>query len=78
MSSDSEDPITPTDDVELDPPPARPELPADPEAPVADALEQATEVTAGWRMDRVSRGLEVPEADAIDQALSAPDFDEDD
>jgi len=77
MPTNNEEPITPTDDVEVDPPPSPPELPADPEAPVADALEQATEVSGGWRMDRVSRGIEVPEADAIEQALVPPDFDED-
>jgi hypothetical protein len=75
-----DEPLPPTDDDSVFPEPARPEPSGDPEAPVADAIEQAAEVTPGWRVGRRSHHFEVPDADAIDQALEVPltDFPEND
>jgi hypothetical protein len=56
--------------------PAPPERPQDPEAPERDALEQTAEVSPGWRVGPMDRGLEVPESDAIDQAMEIPDPDD--
>jgi hypothetical protein len=67
-----DDPLPPTDEEAVLPEPAVPEPSADPEAPVADALEQAAEVTPGWRVGRRSHDFEVPDTDAIDQALEVP------
>jgi hypothetical protein len=72
MSTD-DDAALPTDDEPVDPEPDRPHPSVDPEAPEPDALDQAREVNPGWRVGRVSRGIEVPEADAIDQATEIPD-----
>jgi hypothetical protein len=69
---EGDEPLRPTDDEPVEPAPAPPEAPSDPEVPVADAIEQAAEVTPGWRVDRRSHDFEVPEADAIDQALEVP------
>lgn len=70
--------LEPTDDEPVTPLPSQPDQPLDLEAPVADALEQAHEVTPGWRIERVTRDPEVSEADALDQALSVPLDDEED
>jgi hypothetical protein len=71
-------PLAPTDDEPVSPAPAPPDQPLDPEAPLADALDQAQEVAPGWRFEGVTRDSEVSEADALDQALAAPLDDEDD
>jgi hypothetical protein len=44
----------------------------DPEAPEADALDQAREVVPGERRRSVSRAIDAPEADAIEQAMEIP------
>lgn len=51
-------------------------LPPDPEAPEADALEQAEEVTPGPGPADVPGNPEVPEADAWEQSIEVP-FDDD-
>ena len=53
------------------------ELPADrvridPEAPEADALDQAREVAPGERRGPVSRAIDASDADAIEQAIEVP------
>ncbi len=49
-----------------------------PEVPDADAQEQAVEIAPpGGIPDPPDRGLEVPEADAIEQAQPAPLVDDD-
>jgi len=53
------------------------DLPLDPEAPEADALDQRREVVDEGDAE-VSRGLEVPEADALDQSRAVPTDDEPD
>jgi hypothetical protein len=67
-----DDSFPPTDDEPVDPEPAPPSLTRDSEAPVADVIEQTREVLPGWRVSRVSDDPEVPENDAIDQALEVP------
>ena len=47
-------------------------MPADPEVPEADALEQAREVEPGVVSLPPSRDPEVPEADALEQAAEVP------
>jgi hypothetical protein len=69
---EGDQPLPPTDDEPVLPEAAPSEPPGDPEVPVADAIQQATEVTPGWRVGRTSHDFEVPEADAIDQALEVP------
>jgi hypothetical protein len=44
----------------------------DPEAPEADALDQAREVVPGQHRGRVSRAIDAPDADAIEQATEVP------
>jgi hypothetical protein len=44
----------------------------DPEAPEADALDQAREVVPGPRRGVVSRAIDAPDADAIEQATEVP------
>jgi hypothetical protein len=44
----------------------------DPEVSEADALDQAREVAPGERRTRVSRAVDAPEADAIEQAIEEP------
>jgi hypothetical protein len=67
------DPDNP-DDADL----AEAHLRKDPEAPEADALDQAREVAPGERLGRVSRAIDAPDADAIEQAMEVPlDADED-
>jgi hypothetical protein len=44
----------------------------DPEAPEADALDQAREVAPGERRRRVSRSLDASDADVIEQAIEVP------
>lgn len=68
----------PTDEDPVEPPVPEPDLPADPEAPIVDAAEQASEVSPGWRVGRLDRAFETPEADAIDQAMEVPIDDEPD
>lgn len=41
----------------------------------ADAIEQRQDVAPGERTGGVSRNIEVPEADAIEQAIEVPDDD---
>jgi hypothetical protein len=64
--------LAPTDDALVEQPGAAPGLSEDPEAPRADAAEQAAEVAPGWRVGRLGRDFETPEADAIDQAMEVP------
>lgn len=45
----------------------------DPEAPEADALDQAREVVPGERRGPVSRAIDAPEADALEQATEVPE-----
>jgi len=56
-------------------------MPADPEVPEADALEQeqpaAPEVSEGAPAPRKVTAFEVPEADALEQAREVP-LDDDD
>ncbi len=47
----------------------------DAEAPGPDAVEQASEVSPGRRVSRISDDFEVPEADAIEQATELPAHD---
>ena len=63
------------DDDTVDPGPRAP-LPDDPEAPEADALEQAEEVTPRPGPGEVPQNPEVPEADAWEQSIEVP-FDDD-
>jgi hypothetical protein len=71
------EPLSTTDETSVEREPAPAELPADIEAPEADALEQATEVRSTAHANPVDRALEVPEGDAIEQALEVtPDEDE--
>ena len=58
---------------------ATPQEPSkDPEAPEADAVEQARPVETPPGRGNPASGIEVPEADAIEQATGAPvDPDED-
>ena len=51
-------------------------MPADPEVPEADALDQAKEVDRGEVVLPPSRDPEVPEADALEQAVEVPPEDE--
>jgi hypothetical protein len=44
----------------------------DPEVSEADALDQAREVVPGERRTQVSRAIDAPEADAIEQAIEEP------
>jgi hypothetical protein len=44
----------------------------DPEVSEADALDQAREVVPGERLTEVSRSIDAPEADAIEQAIEEP------
>jgi hypothetical protein len=53
-------------------------VPADPEAPEADALDQTREVVRGERRGPVSRAIDAPEADALEQATELPDDLDDD
>ena len=48
------------------------ELPADPEVPRADALDQARPAAPPVGMGPVSSDPEAPEADAIEQAIAVP------
>jgi hypothetical protein len=75
---DPDEPRVPTDEQPVQATPASAEPPSDPEVPGPDAAEQATEVEPGWRIGKVSRGIETPEADAIDQAIEVPMDDEGD
>ena len=61
-----------TDDEPVSPEPDAPAVPADPEAPEHDALEQSAEVTPGWRTGRLSGAFDAPEADALEQATDVP------
>jgi hypothetical protein len=70
-----DEPLPTTDDEPVGATPAAPEAPADMEAPQADAADQNAEVVAGWHVGRVTRDIEVSEADAIDQALELPEDD---
>ena len=72
MSNHDDAPL-PTDEEPVIPEPDAPQPSAEPEASQPDALDQAREVEPGWRVGRVSRGFEVPEEDAIDQATEIPD-----
>lgn len=54
------------------PAPERAPLPTDPEAPEADALEQAEEVVPGRSGGRPPRSFEAPEADAWEQSIEVP------
>jgi len=76
---EGDEPLPSTDDEGVVPEPAAPHPGTDPEAPEADALDQATEVNPGWRVARRSHDFEVPDNDAIDQALEVPldDFPDD-
>lgn len=70
---------TPTDDERrpVAPEPAAGRPPADPEAPEADALDQAAEAVPGERRDvEVSVPFEASEADVLDQAAELPDDDD--
>ena len=69
-----ESPADPDGDDVVGPTPAP--LPDDPEAPEADALDQAEEVTPVPRPGDVPRNPEVPEADAWEQSIEVP-FDDD-
>jgi hypothetical protein len=69
-----ESPADPDDDVVRPVTPAP--LPNDLEAPEADALDQAEEVTPTPRPGDVPRNPEVPEADAWEQSIEVP-FDDD-
>lgn len=66
---------TPTDDDDrpVGPEPDDVQPPADPEAPEADALEQAAPATPGPRRSEVAVPFEVSEADAIEQAEEVVD-----
>jgi hypothetical protein len=75
---DADEPSVPADEQPVQPPPASAEPSSDPEVPGPDAAEQTTEVEPRWRIGKVSRGIETPEADAIDQAIEVPMDDEDD
>jgi hypothetical protein len=44
----------------------------DPEVSEADALDQAREVVPGEHRTHVSRAIDAPEADAIEQAIEEP------
>ena len=44
----------------------------DPEAPEADVLEQSRAVIPGEHRGRVSRAIDAPDADAIEQATEVP------
>jgi hypothetical protein len=67
---EGDEPLPSTDDEGVVPEPAAPHPGTDPEAPEADA---------GWRVARRSHDFEVPDNDAIDQALEVPldDFPDD-
>jgi hypothetical protein len=53
-------------------------LPADPEKPEADALDQEREVAPSEHRGPVSRTIDTSDADAIEQAIEVPlDEDED-
>jgi hypothetical protein len=69
---EGDEPLAPTDDEAVFPEPVRAEPGSDPEAPLADAIEQAAEVSPGPRAARRSHDFEVPDTDAIDQALEVP------
>jgi hypothetical protein len=73
-----DDVLPPTDDEPVVPEPAPGALPADPEAPEDDALQQSSEVAPGWRAGRRSSAFDAPEADALDQATELPAGDADD
>jgi hypothetical protein len=47
-------------------------LPSDPEVPEADALDQARVVGPVEHRGRVSRAIDAPDADAIEQATEVP------
>jgi hypothetical protein len=74
-SGSFESPADPDDDDVVGPGTQAP-LPDDPEAPEADALDQAEEVTPTPRPGEVPRNPEVPEADAWEQSIEVP-FDDD-
>lgn len=67
-----DEPVLATDDQLVDPMPAPPSVPGDPEAPEPDAFEQSFEVAPGWRVGRPSAAFDAPEADALDQATDVP------
>jgi hypothetical protein len=67
----------PDDDQPVVPEPARGAPSADPEAPEADAVEQAAEVSPGGaRTGPVTNDPEAPEADAWEQSQEVPYDDE--
>ena len=66
MSENSSDPY-PDDDE-----PAEDLVRRDPEAPEADALDQAREVVPGERRWRVPRPIDASDADVIEQAFEVP------
>ena len=68
--------LPPTDEEFVEPVPAPNEPSADPEAPPADAADQDREVSAGWRVGRMTQDIEVAEGDAIDQAMELPEADD--
>jgi hypothetical protein len=70
MSDDSPD-LYPDDD-ELAEEHVREHVRRDPEAPEADALDQAREVAPGERRGPVSRPIDASDADAIEQAIEVP------
>jgi hypothetical protein len=47
-------------------------MPSDPEVPEADALDQARTVGPAEHRGRVSRAIDAPDADAIEQATEVP------
>jgi hypothetical protein len=72
-----DEPLEPTDDAPVTEPAAAEDLTdIDPEAPTADAADQAREVAAGWRIGRRSGDPEAPDVDKLDQATAVP-FDDD-
>ena len=75
MTSDEGGPLAPFDD---EPQEEEELVPADPEAPEADALDQTREVVRGERRGPVSRAIDAPEADALEQATELAEDPDDD
>jgi hypothetical protein len=71
MSENSSDPH-PEERYPDEDEPAEDLVRSDPEAPEADALDQAREVAPGARRRSISRPIDASDADAIEQAIEVP------
>lgn len=73
---EDDEPLEQTDDAPVSAVGMPPEAVAGADGSAADAADQMHEVTPGWRIGRRSRDPEVPDVDALDQAMSVPEDDD--